>query len=122
MGTGGLKISITMTGSSPSEGLPSASPPVSQRCEACRRYGRQPRTSNRAPSWGSGRLTVNNRFCLEEFSECDFAPFASVAGHFIAAERGFWIFGGTVDENHTGFKPCSNIVRTLLGGGLYVGS
>ena len=43
--------------------------------------------------WGSGRVTVNDRFCLEEFSKSDFAPFASVAGHFIAPERGFWICG-----------------------------
>ena len=70
---------------------------------------------------GSGRVTVNDRFCLEEFSECDFAPFASGAGHLITAERGFRIDGGTVDEDHTGFKPCSNIVRTLHAGGLYIG-
>jgi hypothetical protein len=44
------------------------------------------RTPKSHPIFGSGRLTVNDRFCLEEFSECDFAPFASVAGHLIAAE------------------------------------
>src|SRR5262249_26071071 len=67
----------------------------------------------------SGDLAVNDRLRLQEFSESDFTPFASVPGHFIATERGFWIFGGTVDEDHPGFKPCGNIVRTLLTSGPY---
>src|SRR5215510_14036540 len=71
---------------------------------------------------GSGALAVNDRFRLQEFSESDFTPFASVPGHLITTERGFWIFGGSVDENHAGFKPSSNIVRALLASGLYIGS
>jgi hypothetical protein len=44
-----------------------------------------------------------------------FRPFAFVAGHLLAAESGFRIFGDTVDEDHTGFKPRGNTSAKTVG-------
>ena len=58
--------------------------------------------------------SVDDGLRFEKFAEGDLAPFASISGLLIAAERSFGIFTGSVHEDHSRLEPRCHLIGSFI--------